>query len=191
MQLRINDGTLLFEPHFFSEQEAAMLFEQLRTQVRWKEETITIFGKEVMQPRLVAWYGDAGKVYTYSGRTNTPEAWNEALLLIKKKVEAYSNQRYNSCLCNLYRYGTDSMGWHSDDEPELGRNPVIASVNLGATRSFKLQHKKDKEQKLNIELSNGSLLVMGGELQHYWKHSVPKTAKPVGERINLTFRYIL
>ena len=190
MNIPIQDGKLNFEPHFYIESEAASLFTALRTELNWKEETIIIFGKEVLQPRLLAWYADAGKAYTYSGKTNEPNGWSPTLLKIKRQIEEATKQQFNSCLCNLYRHGTDSMGWHSDDEDELGRNPVIASLSLGAMRPFKLQHKTDKEQKLTVALNNGSLLVMSGRLQHCWKHSIPKTTKAVGERINLTFRYI-
>lgn len=190
MNIPVQDGELIFEPHFFSEQESLHLFSTLRYELNWKEESIIIFGRQVMQPRLLAWYADEGKAYTYSGKTNQPNAWSPALLQIKQRVEEFSKHTFNSCLCNLYRNGSDSMGWHSDDEPELGANPVIASVSLGSTRSFKLQHKKHKQQKLSLELNSGSLLLMAGSTQHYYKHSVPKTSKAVGERINLTFRYI-
>jgi len=142
-------------------------------------------------PRLTAWYGDEGKSYRYSGHTYHPQPWSSALLEVRRAIEPVCGVVFNSVLLNYYRDERDSVGWHSDDEPELGVNPVIGSVSFGATRSFQLRHKQDRKQKLTVELSNGSLLVMRGPTQHHWLHQVPKSAAAKGARVNLTFRAIL
>ena len=151
-----------------------------------------MFGKLVQEPRLTAWYCDEGKIYTYSGKTQMPNAWHPTLLEIKNKIETVSeiSAKYNSVLCNLYRNGNDSMGWHSDDEKELAQNPIIASVNLGETRRFLFRHKHDKTLKHELLLTHGSLLIMSGTMQHFWQHAVPKEPKKTEARINLTFRKI-
>jgi len=138
---------------------------------------------------LTAWYGDNDKPYSFSGITLNAKSWTTELLEIKNKIETRFNVKFNSVLLNLYRNGQDSISWHSDAEKELGINPVIASLNFGATRKFQLRHIQTK-QKIEIELTHGSLLIMQGELQHFWQHQVPKTNLPVGERINLTYRLI-
>lgn len=159
--------------------------------IEWKHEPIWMFGKKVMQPRLTAWYGDAGKAYRYSGILMTPFPWTSSLLEIKAKVEELTGEKFNSALLNLYRNGADSMGWHRDNEPELGINPVIASVSLGAARRFLLREYQDKKSKTEILLEDGSLLIMKGESQTHWEHSIPKTTKCMAPRINITFRSIL
>lgn len=167
-------------------------FVDLCASIQWKHEAITLFGRDVMQPRLTAWYGDQGTEYRYSGLMNYPLAWTEALLEIKRQVETISDCRFNSVLLNRYRNGQDSMGWHQDNEVELGDKPVIASVSLGVGRQFQMRHKFDKAiPRLNFELERGSLLIMLGDTQRYWQHQVPKTKKDIGERINLTFRTII
>lgn len=167
-------------------------FHSLRQAINWKQQPIKMFGKSVMQPRLTAWYGDEGTEYSYSGLMNYPLSWNTQLLEIKKQVEELSGCKFNSVLLNLYRDGQDSMGWHQDNEIELGLNPTIASVSFGATRQFQMRHKFDKSiPKLDIGLQDGSILIMSGETQKYWQHKIPKTKKFVGERINLTFRTVL
>lgn len=148
-----------------------------------------MYGKKVLFPRLTAWYGDNDKPYSFSGITLSPNPWTKELQEIKNKISLHTSVNFNSVLLNRYRSGNDSISWHTDAEPELGINPTIASVNFGATRKFQLRHIKTNE-KLEIELSHGSLLIMEGELQHFWQHQVPKTSKPIGERINLTFRLI-
>mgnify|MGYP002684669528 CR=1 FL=1 len=182
------DGEVFFFPAFFNESESDHYYKALLQQIAWKQEPIIIFGKEVMQPRLTAWYGDEGKSYRYSGITMQPEHWTEALLEIKQRIEIIAGVSFNSALLNRYRDGHDSMGWHADDERELGTNPVIASVSLGATRRFRMKHLASKET-LAIDLTDGSLLVMAGTTQHHWQHAIPKTKLEVGERINLTFRW--
>ena len=134
--------------------------------------------------------GNEGKPYSYSNIIMQPHKWNAVLLFIKYEVEEICHEQFTTVLLNLYRDGKDSNGWHADNEKELGQNPVIASVSLGAERNFHLQHNTIKEAKLKINLEHGSLLVMKGKTQHFWKHQIPKTTKPIGERINLTFRII-
>lgn len=184
------DGQLYFTPDFFTPQEANQLFQELFQTISWKQEPIRIMGREIMQPRLTAWYGDPGTEYTYSGITMTPLPWVNALLVIKARVEEGSGQKFNSALLNLYRHGEDSMGWHSDNERSLGRNPVIASVSFGATRKFKLKHREHADYKLDLHLNSGSLVIMAGETQHRWYHSIPKEKKVELPRINITFRKI-
>jgi alkylated DNA repair dioxygenase AlkB len=161
----------------------------LKSNIEWKQESMNMYGKQVNFPRLTAWYGDNDKPYSFSGITLKPKSWSNELISIKEKIEPISKVKFNSVLLNLYRSGNDSISWHTDAEKELGVNPIIASVNFGATRKFQLRNNNTKE-KIEIELTNGSLLIMQGELQHYWQHQVPKTNKVVGERINLTFRVI-
>jgi alkylated DNA repair dioxygenase AlkB len=185
------DGAVFFFPEFLLKEESNALLNDLLNNIPWKQEPINIFGKQVMQPRLTAWFGDAGKVYSYSGITLQPLPWTAALQKIKDKAEKISNHSFNSALLNLYRDGKDSMGWHRDNEKELGTNPVIASVSLGATRIFKLRHYNNKSLARSIALTHGSLLLMEAETQHYWEHQVAKTAKPTRPRINCTFRYVI
>lgn len=183
------DGQLRWWPGAFAAPDAARLFAQLRATLPWHQERLTIFGREHAVPRLVAWHGDPQARYRYSGVLHEPAAWTDALLEIRARVEALSGHRYNSVLANLYRDGRDGMGWHADDEPELGPDPVIASVSLGATRRFRFKHRASGETRA-LDLTDGSLLVMAGPLQHHWLHSLAKTARAVGPRINLTFREI-
>lgn len=185
----INNGEYLFYPHFFSKAESDFYLQKLKENIDWKQESMNMYGKQVNFPRLTAWYGDNDKPYSFSGITLKPKPWNTELNEIKQKIEPLSHVYFNSVLLNQYRSGNDSISWHTDAEKELGLNPVIASVNFGATRKFQLRHIHTKD-KLEIELTHGSLLIMQGELQHYWQHQVPKTSKIVGERINLTFRAI-
>lgn len=149
-----------------------------------------MYGRTVPIPRLTAWHGDDGKSYTYSGITMHPEPWTMPLLGVKAAVEAEVGEDFNGVLLNFYRGGSDSMAWHSDDEVELGSEPIIASVSFGATRKLQLRHKSRPDLRGEMELTDGSLLVMRGSTQTYWQHQVPKTSRPVGARINLTFRRI-
>lgn len=185
----IKNGEYIFYTNFFSKTESDLLLKGLRNNIAWKQESMNMYGKKIDFPRLTAWYGNNDKPYTFSGITLHPLPWTTEILSIKSKIEPIADTEFNSVLLNLYRDGNDSISWHTDAEKELGLNPVIASVNFGATRKFQLRHIKTKE-KLEIELTHGSLLIMQNELQHYWQHQVPKTSKPVGERINLTFRVI-
>jgi alkylated DNA repair dioxygenase AlkB len=186
-----NDGDVRFFPGFFTGAAADRYFNELQKTVGWQQQPIKIFGREIMQPRLTAWYGDAGKSYSYSGITMQPQPWTKTLLAIKHKADHTAGMIFNSALLNLYRNGNDSMGWHRDNEKELGINPVIASVSFGAARRFLLRSYTDKKITRELLLTHGSLLLMQGTTQHHWEHSIPKTAKPTGSRVNITFRMIL
>ncbi|MDQ3022324.1 MAG: alpha-ketoglutarate-dependent dioxygenase AlkB [Bacteroidota bacterium] len=186
----IPDGKILYYENFFPNNLSNEYFDELLKNINWKHEKIKMFGKEMNVPRFTAWYGDENKIYTYSGIAMNPAKWNDSLLQIKKKIEKESKINFNSVLLNLYRDGNDSVSWHSDDEPELGINPVIASISFGAHRKFQLRHKENKKEKLSIELKHGSLLLMLDNTQHFWEHQIPKTSKKIEQRINLTFREI-
>jgi len=186
------DAEIEYFPSLFSIARADSLLESLINQVQWTQNTIRFYGKESLVPRLEAWYGDEGKSYAYSGIRMDPKPWIKELLEIKHTIEPIAETQFNSVLINYYRDGNDRVAWHSDDEKELGPNPVIGSVSLGAERKFKLRH-KDHKQNGNygeVILSHGSLLIMKGETQRFWKHEIPRTARPIGKRINLTFRVI-
>lgn len=174
----------------FTEAEADLTFRSLREEVPWQQDEIVIFGKRVPQPRLTAWFGDEGLEYTYSGITMQPLPWTDTLDAIRARVEGLAAQGFNTVLLNLYRHGKDGVAWHADDEADLGRQPVIASVSLGATRRFQLRRRDDPSVKLEFELHHGDVVIMRGTTQELWQHQVPKTARQVGERINLTFRTI-
>ncbi len=167
------------------------LMQQLTDGIEWRQEDITLFGKTYQQPRLIAWHGDSDASYRYSGKVYQPQPWTELLLRLKGVVEEASAGQFNSVLLNYYRDGRDSMGLHADDEPELGREPVIASLSLGETRSLYFRHRMRKDLKtVNVPLPSGSLLLMRGPTQQYWKHGVRKLSRQCGPRINLTFRHI-
>jgi alkylated DNA repair dioxygenase AlkB len=185
------DGEAYFYPDFFSAKESDALMFALQTNIDWKQEPIKIMGKEVMQPRLTAWHGDAGRSYRYSGISMDPAPWNTELLVIKEKIERVSGQTFNSVLLNFYRNGQDSMGWHRDNEKSLGIDPVIGSVSFGTARMFQFKHRQQPELRERILLTNGSFLLMKGSTQHHWHHSIPKESKVSGVRINLTFRTII
>jgi alkylated DNA repair dioxygenase AlkB len=184
------DGDVRYLPDAVPPALADEWFARLRHEVDWRQEEILLFGARHAVPRLVAWHGDPGATYRYSGVDHHPLAWTRTLAAIRERVESLSGHRFNSVLLNLYRDGRDGMGWHADDEPELGTDPVIASVSLGATRRFRMRHRRRRDQVLGIDLAHGSLLLMQGPTQHHWVHAVPKTSRPVGERINLTFRHV-
>jgi alkylated DNA repair dioxygenase AlkB len=190
IHFELPDAEIIYYPDFFGKEKADTFFEKLKTEIPWQQDDITVFGKTYPQPRLTALFGNEGKPYSYSNITMKPNPWNALLMFIKNKVEEVCNENFTTVLLNYYRDGKDSNGWHADNEKELGRNPVIASVSFGVERSFHLQHNSIKEQKLKINLEHGSLLIMKGPTQHFWKHQIPKTAKPIGSRINLTFRII-
>lgn len=186
----LDGGDVTYSPEFFSVEEADLLFEQVHTSTAWRQEVIWMYGREVPVPRLTAWVGDPGKTYTYSNIALQPAPWTPPLLAIKARVEQVATTSFNSVLLNMYRTGADGVAWHSDDERELGRAPVIASVSLGATRRFQLRQRSNSAERRELDLRHGSLLMMRGDTQHVWEHQVPKTAKPVGPRVNLTFRSI-
>jgi alkylated DNA repair dioxygenase AlkB len=191
LRLDLPDADVCLWPQALSPGEADARFSALRSSIDWRQEDILIFGERRRVPRLVAWHGDPGTTYTYSGTLHEPLPWTAELQSICASVEALTGHRYNSVLLNLYRDGRDGMGWHSDDERELGRDPVIASVSLGASRRFCLRHRRHRHLQSDLLLSHGSLLCMAGATQHHWVHAVPKTRRPVGERINLTFRRLV
>jgi len=167
------------------------LLRELIAETPWRQETLVVWGKLFSQPRLVAWYGNSDSVYTYSGIKLTPLPWTDVLLALRRRVKAVVGSSFNSVLLNYYRDNRDSMGFHSDDEPELGEKPVIASVSLGEERTFVLKHKTKKFVKpIRLNLASGSLLLMKGETQRYWKHGIAKETRPCGPRVNLTFRRI-
>lgn len=184
---------VLLDPTFLSPERAAELLAELTTTIPWRHEPIKLFGKEVLQPRLTSWHGDPTARYAYSGLALDPQPWTPALLHLRQHVEAAAQAHFNSVLLNLYRTGQDSMGWHADDEPELGPAPVIASVSLGATRRFRLRPRNSQlipHAPISLDLPTGSLLLMRGTTQQHWLHAVPKTARPTEPRLNLTFRLI-
>ncbi len=189
--LDLPEAEVFLYPAFFCATDADRLLQALRAVTSWRQDTITLYGKKIEVPRLTAWYGDEGTTYVYSGIKNVPLPWTLVLLEVKRAVEPPSGVVFNSVLLNCYRNGKDSVSWHADDEPEFGDQPVIASVSFGGTRTFQLRHKKRKELNASIELTHGSLLIMRAGTQAKWLHQVPKTAKPVEERINLTFRAIV
>lgn len=184
------DGEVQYFPSLFSFDESNDFLNRLQTEIAWRHEPIRIFGKSVMQPRLTALYGDSEKEYRYSGLLMKPMAWTQALLEIKKGIEALSNVTFTTALLNQYRNEKDSMGWHRDNEKELGLNPVIGSVSLGAPRNFQMRHYYEKNLKESIDLEHGSFLLMRGPTQHFWEHCLPKRSKSCQPRINITFRVI-
>lgn len=170
--------------------EADALFAVLREEIPWERHRLRLFGREVEAPRLSCWIGDPQAVYTYSNARFVPRPWNPALASLCEHVSRDCGDVFNSVLANLYRDGNDAMGWHSDDEPELGQQPVIASLSLGAARRFRLRDRRDPADTLCIELGHGDLLRMAGATQRFYRHGLPRTRKAVGARINLTFRRI-
>jgi alkylated DNA repair dioxygenase AlkB len=189
-RLPMPDAEVRLWPVAFAPAEASQLFDALVAGIDWRQEEVLIFGQRRAVPRLVAWHGDPGASYTYSGTPHDPLPWTQPLERIRSRIFGLTGSRFNSVLLNLYRDGRDGMGWHADDEPELGRDPVIASVSLGAPRRFCFRHRRDRSQKLDLMLSHGSLLLMSGATQHHWVHAVPKTSLPAGCRLNLTFRNV-
>ncbi len=165
-------------------------FVALRTKVMWHQDHLKMFGKLIPVPRLEAWVADEGLDYTYSGIHHDPDPWIDELVELRDLSSSHTGTRFNSVLCNLYRDGSDGVDWHADDEPEFGQMPVIASLSLGATRRFDLRRVDDHSIKVELELHHGDLDIMSGTTQTLWRHRVPKTKKPVGERINLTFRTV-
>lgn len=190
VNLARRDGELYYLENFIPGPEADRFLERLLAELDWRAETIRVAGKAVPVPRLVCWYGDAEARYRYSGVVHTPKPWTETLLLLRQRVEACCARRFNSVLGNLYRDGGDALSWHADRERELGPRPYIASLSFGAERRFQLRHNRDRET-MNLPLGHGSLLLMGGELQHHWQHRVPRSPSVSSPRVNLTFRSIL
>ncbi|WP_298556679.1 alpha-ketoglutarate-dependent dioxygenase AlkB [uncultured Algibacter sp.] len=190
INLNLKGAKITYYPNFFNIAEADNYYKNLLKNIKWKQESITVFGKIHLQPRLTAFYADNKNTYKYSNIIMQPYTFEDDLLKIKDKIEAELKTKFTSCLANLYRHGTDSNGWHADNEKELGKNPIIASVSFGAERAFHLKHKSDKALKAKLTLQHGSLLLMQGETQNNWLHQIPKTKKIIEKRINLTFRII-
>lgn len=210
--ITVPDGELYYAPQFFSKAvsdkaimrlieneqgldqhsdwHAADIQQVNFKNIQWQQDKIAMFGKQVFLPRLSAWYGDSDKPYTYSGLTLQPKAWNPLLNYLRDELEKISGIRFNSVLLNWYRSGDDHISWHTDAEKELGKNPIIASINFGATRRFLLRRNDNHQEKIEIKLEHGSLLIMQGALQHHWQHSVPKEKRVKDSRFNLTFRVI-
>lgn len=185
-----NDALLALHTHWLAPEDAQALQQQLTETLPWSIHRIRLFGRWVDSPRLSCWIGDPQAVYRYSGQTFAPHPWTQALAALRDRLREELGVPFNSVLANLYRDGRDAMGWHSDDEPELGAEPVIASLSLGAARRFVLRRRDDHAVKQTPVLAPGSLLVMRGPCQRDWQHALPRTAKPVGPRLNLTFRHI-
>jgi len=189
-QLQLPDAELELQSHWLDPVTADLWFRQLLAQTPWQQPQVRLYGRLHAVPRLVAWYGDAEAAYRYSGLSHQPLPWTPLLAEIRARVAAAAGQPLNGVLLNYYRDGGDSMGWHSDDEAELGANPLIASLNLGATRRFDLRRKGQSRIEHSLSLEHGALLVMRGPTQHYWQHQVAKTRSPCAPRLNLTFRLI-
>ena len=188
---KLPGATIRYYPNFLAKDVADSYFSELLDTIPWQNDPITVFGKTYPQPRMTSLHGHTTDPYGYSGVVMQPNPMTKTLKEIETKIQTLCDERFTTVLLNLYRTGKDSNGWHADDEPELGQNPIIASVSLGAERYFHLKHKNDKTQRLKFALAHGSLLLMEGSTQHYWKHQVAKTAREVEPRINLTFRKVL
>lgn len=190
LPLHLPDAELDLRRHWLAPACADRWLQQLLAQTPWTQPQVFLHGRHYPVPRLVAWYGDAEASYRYSGLVHQPLPWTPLLAQIRARVEAAAGQPLNGVLLNYYRDGQDSMGWHSDDEPELGPEPLVASLNLGGSRRFDLRRKGHSRIEHSLQLEHGTLLVMRGATQHHWQHQVAKTAQPVAPRINLTFRLI-
>jgi alkylated DNA repair dioxygenase AlkB len=184
------EGKVHYLGDLFNESECVSLFTALRESLEWKADQLLMFGKQVTTQRKIAWVGDAGCVYNYSGFQQHPQPWTRELLYIKNKVEEVAGCHFNSCLLNLYHNGSEGMGWHSDDEQELDELTPIASLSLGGRRKFAFRHKQERTR-IALFLQSGSLLMMHSPTQQYWLHSLLKTKTDVAPRINLTFRKII
>lgn len=192
--LPLQDADVLYAPSWLARAEADELFARLLEEIPWERHRLNMFGREVDSPRLSCWIGDPGATYVYSRSRFEPRPWTASLLAMRERVERACQARFNSMLANLYRDGRDSMGWHSDDEPELGARPVIASVSLGAERRFRFRRRVPRgvsaAQPVGITLAHGSLLCMAGDTQRRYQHDLPKSIGIAEPRINLTFRLI-
>jgi alkylated DNA repair dioxygenase AlkB len=185
------DGEMYYFPGYFDAQDSDLYFKELMALRNWRQDEIRIFGKKYFLPRRQMFLGDSEDiVYTYSGIKLNAQLWPDFIMEIKNRIEHDFNIIFNSALVNLYRDGNDSNGKHSDDEPEMGKNPVMASVSLGASRKFRVYHKTQKHCKTELTLRHGDLVIMKGEMQHHWYHEIPKEKKVLEPRINITFRKV-
>ena len=191
MKIDLPGADVRYVTRVFDRSRADALHGALRAEIAWQQHCLRLFGRLIEAPRLSAWIGDPGASYRYSGTRFDPRAWTRTVASLRDALNARVGARFNSVLANLYRDGRDSMGWHADDEPELGGQPLIASLSFGAARNFRLRSRSDKRVVLTIELEHGSMLVMAGDTQRLYQHEVPKVRGQVAERINLTFRRIL
>jgi alkylated DNA repair dioxygenase AlkB len=190
IEIELPGAELRIAPTFLGAVDADAALAALRSEIPWEQHRIRLYGREHASPRLSCWIGDAGAHYTYSRTRFEPRPWTPALDAVRAKVQAACGARFNSVLANLYRDGADGMGWHADDEPELGPEPVIASLSLGAPRAFAFRDRAERRQRIKLELPHGSLLLMSGPTQALYQHALPKTARPLPARLNLTFRWI-
>jgi len=185
------EDLLAYTPQVFTETESTHYLQKFIATIPWEQRTVVMYGKPVVTPRLTAWFGDTGKNYAYTGTRFQPHPWTPELLAIKERIAPLARVSFNSVLLNYYRDGNDSVAWHSDNETELGKQPLIASVSFGQVRRFDIRHKKDHDRKYAVRLENGSLLLMKGDLQQHWEHRIAKSTTPLKARINLTFRIII
>ncbi|MBL30180.1 MAG: alpha-ketoglutarate-dependent dioxygenase AlkB [Flavobacteriaceae bacterium] len=188
---KIIDGELYYYPEFLSKKISDKLFIKLKKSIPWKQDLIKVFGKIYQQPRLTSLHSTLKKNYTYSSITMKPHLMTNELTTLMNQIKKINNTNFNTVLLNLYRDGSDSNGWHADNEKELGKNPVIASVSLGQPRYFHIKHRKQKNHRFKLRLDHGSLLIMAGSMQHDWLHMIPKTKRILNERINLTYRKLI
>ena len=188
--MNLSDGQLVYWPSFYASATAAAYFTQLAALLDWQSSQVRLFGRTIQEPRLTCWHSDAQVHYRYSGRQLKPKAWLPLLADIRSALAQVTQAPFNSMLGNYYRNGNDYMGWHSDDESSLGDQPVVASFSFGVERPFVLRRRDNHQHKHQIILNSGSLLLMRGQLQHYWQHALPKRRRITEPRINLTFRYV-
>ena len=188
--LPLDGAEIIYYPDFLNAIEAKHFYDLLIEETAWQQDDIKVFGKTYAQPRLTALYAINKKPYSYSNITMHPSSFTPALTELKSRIEQRAEHSFTTCLLNLYRDGKDSNGWHADNEKELGVNPVIASLSLGAPRVFKLRKREDHKKTYKITLESGSLLLMKGPTQHNWQHQIPKTSRKIEPRINLTFRTV-
>lgn len=189
--IALRGAQLRLYPQLLNPQKASRILQELAGQPGWKQDQIHMFGRPVPLPRLHRWFADSGESYRWSGLTMRAEAFPECLLAVRETVSAQTGHSFNTALVNWYRGGQDSVSWHSDNESELGSDPVIASLSLGAERRFLLRRKDNHAEKLSLVLPHGSLLLMSGQTQLLWEHCLPKTQRLIAERVNLTFRKIV
>ena len=180
-----------YQPEVFSNQESNIILKNLIVETPWEQRVVKMYDKEVLTPRLTAWYANAGTYDYTSFRNSPPNSWTPQLLMIKARIEQLTGTSFNSVLLNYYRDGNDSVAWHSDNEKALGTHPVIASVSFGQVRLFDIRNKSNHYEKYSIRLESGALMVMKGDLQQNWEHRIAKSIKPMKARLNLTFRVVI